>query len=248
VGVVLVADQGPDLTLRLRALAATAAVACVAAVAAPAPASAAVQCSLVLPTKVVVGSATERISYRLSSNCSAAQADQASWHVLHTSGGHDWWAELGGEASDGVELFPATAPSGTYRAYPAGAEQADGDPLTQNSPTLAVKYGARVSLSGRYTSTTHPLGFTMTELSLTATAGIWSPARSGWVPRAGTQVQLLRHKGGDWWVWERNGTTNSQGKVTFTRPSYSSATYRVRIVETTKAWASGSGNFRATPQ
>jgi hypothetical protein len=88
----------------------------------------------------------------------------------------------------------------------------------------------------------------LSELALTATATTWSGATNDWHPRAGAQVQLLRHKSGDWWVWERNGTTNSQGKVTFRIPSYSSATYRVRIVETAKAWASGSGTFKATPQ
>lgn len=117
---------------------------------------------------------------------------------------------------------------------------------------MVVKYGARVSLTGRYVE--RPLKMygsvvgSFSELALTATATTWSSKTHGWYPRAGAQVQLLRHKSGDWWVWERNGTTNSQGKVTFTRPSYSSATYRVRIVETAKAWASGSGNFRATPQ
>ena len=238
--------------MHLRSFVIPTAVALAAAVGLPATAQAApAQCSLVLPAKVVVDSTSETIPSRLSSNCTSSDATTASWHVVHTGGANDWWLEWTLPGVNGGVL-PSTLATGTYRAYPGGAEQADGDPLTQNTPETVVKLGARVSLSGRYVQ--RPLimyGSTVgsfSELALTASATTWSATTRGWYPRAGAQVQLLRHKSGDWWVWERNGTTNSQGEVTFRLPSYSSAIYRVRIVETAKAWASGSGTFRATPQ
>ena len=236
--------------MRLHRLVVPSAVALAAAVGLPAPAQAApAQCSLVMPAKLVLDPGAEDVNHRLSSNCAAVGAAAASWHVVRVGGGHDWWVDLDDEVTDGVELFPSAEPIGTYRAYPAGAEQADGEPLTQNTPQMLVKYGARTSLTGRYFQRRVPgASRTVTELALTATAVTWSGSTDDWYPRAGAQVQLLRHKGGDWWVRERNGTTHSQGKVTFRIPSYSSATYRVRVVETAKAWASGSGTFRATPQ
>ena len=226
--------------MRRRSVVLTSAVAAAVVVLPGSAAAAPAQCSLVVPAKVVVDRPLEEIPVRLSSNCTASGADHAYWDVVNHRG---WGWQVDFEATDIAEGTTAavlehggTDPVGIYRGYGVGAEQADGDALTQNAPVMAVKYGAKLRLSG-----TSKRGM----LTLTATASTWSGKAGRWYPRAGAQVQVLKHKSGNWWVWVRNATTNSSGRVNIpTGFAHTGDVYRVRIVETNTVWASGSGHYR----
>ena len=225
--------------MRPRSLVVPAVVAVLASVAIPSPAFAASQCSLVLPTKVVVDSRTESIPYRLSSNCASSGASAASWDLLHADG--SGWAMDFGPAdfaegtTDGTLALPDTGTKGVYRGHPLGAEQADGDPLTQNTPLMTVKAAARLSLA---VAKGNRFGFTRHTFTVKAT--VWSGSTHAWVPRTSGQAELLELRNG---VWARAGMAylDSDGEVVLWPDGVKPGDkFRVRILETASVWASGS--------
>jgi hypothetical protein len=203
---------------------------------------AASDCSLVLPAKVVVDQASESIPVRLSSNCLAVSADHADWRVLdsHYGGWNVYWREIDSrDTTTGALLgFSGTDPVGTHTGYPKGAGTVADEPLTQNRPSMTIKYGSRLSLSG-----TNKRG----NVTLSVYASSWSGKLGRFYPRAGVKVQLLRHKSADWWVLDRTVTTDSQGRVTIpVGYSHSGDAYKVRIPESATVWASGSAPYRVS--
>ena len=226
--------------MRLRSIVLTSTFAAAAVVLPGSAAVAASDCSLVLPPKVVVDQASESIPVRLSSNCLSAGADHASWRVLdsHYAGWNIYWVDIDStDTTTGTHLsFSGTNPVGVKTGYPTGAATVADAPLTQNRPSMTVKYAARLSLSG-----TNKHG----NVTLTAYASSWSGKLGRFYPRAGATVQVLRHKSADWWVWDRNVTTNSEGRVTIPIGfSHTGDAYKVRIVESNTVWASGSAPYR----
>jgi hypothetical protein len=228
--------------VRLRSIALTTTFAAAAVVLPASAAVAASDCSLVLPAKVVVDQASESIPVRLSSNCLSSAADHADWRVLDSryGGWNTYWREIDStDTTTGALLgFSGTDPVGAYTGYPKGAGTVADDPLTQNRPSMTIKYGARLGLSG-----TNERG----NVTLTVYASSWSGKLSRFYPRAGAKVQLLRHKSADWWVYDRTVTTNSEGRATipigFSHPGDA---YKVRIVESATVWASGSAPYRVS--
>jgi hypothetical protein len=226
--------------MRLRSVAVTSAFAAAAVVLPGAAANAASDCSLVLPAKVVVDRTTENIPVRLSSNCLSSGADSADWNVYNHSGGgwHAYWRAIDSvDTTTGTQLVHSgTDPVGIYTGHGIGAATASDTPLTQNEPVMTIKYAARLSLTG-----TNKRG----NVTLTAYASSWSAKLGRFYPRAGATVQVLRHKSADWWVWDGNVTTNSEGRVTIPIGySHPGDAYKVRIVETNTVWATGSAPYR----
>jgi hypothetical protein len=230
------------VTVRLRSLAVPTAVALAMAVAPATPAGAdAGSCSIVVPSKVVVDERLELIPMSLGADCGTSYASEVYWGFSHVP-----WQNFSGY-SYYFELMPPEPPApwafekhwdqwfyddsliGLYQGTGTGASRADGTPLTQNNPTMTIKYGAQLS----QTVVTR----TRSQLTLAARATSWSGRTHGWYPRVGATVSLwYRAVGGTTWRWVKNATASSTGRVslTVTRPPYGD--YRLGIKETASVW------------
>jgi hypothetical protein len=201
--------------------------------------STAVQCSLVMPSKVVVDTRTERMGFRISSNCQANGADHASWDLIHT--GMGFAAGLQFESADILHPdwyvdWSDTAPMGAWTLRPGGAGQADGNPLKQNTAALQVKYASRLAATVKRTTSA---------LTWTATATQWSGSKHGWNTRARVTVGLFHQApGSTTWKYVKSATTSSTGRATITLGSPKSGNYRLTVAETPTVWASYSTPVR----
>jgi hypothetical protein len=219
--------------MRLRSLAVPAAAFLAAAVGLPGPAAAAAQCSLVMPTKVKVDQPTEVVVLRPSSNCEASGAHHAVWHVTAPSG-EEYRAitvtaeDLAPGGTPYYEFFYGSGDHGTWTAVPQGASTVDSTPLTQNTPSTAVKYGGRIMASATRTSTS---------ITWKATATSWSPTLDEQYPRAGASLSLwYLPPGSSTWQWVKAVKTSSTGKATVS-VAPKAGQYRLGIAETSTVWA-----------
>jgi hypothetical protein len=218
--------------------------ACAVAVVTPSSAVAAgAQCSLVLPAKVVVDSRTEKIPYRLSSNCTANQAAFAMWDVQQ-AGGYGWSvditrAEMAAGKTSGTLTYPDTGKRGLFRGYAYSSRQADGDRLTQNMPLMQAKTACRVSLTGSRSTLSGWKGYT---ISVEGT--IWSSATHRWANRRGGTVELLKRRDDGSWALAGRSTLTTSGSggsaVFFPKGSKKGDKFRVVVKETATAWSCGS--------
>jgi hypothetical protein len=213
-------------------------------VAIPSPSLAAgAQCSLVLPATVVVDSRTEKIPFRLSSNCAANAAAFALWDVRHASGFRMRVdvsrAEMAAGATSGTLTYPDTAARGVYSGDPYSSRQTDGDPLTQNTPVMAVKTACRVALTGNRGTLYGWTGYT-----ITARASIWSSASHAWTTRRGGTVDLLKLADDGTWKLAGRQTvapTGNPGKATFwPKGTTRGDKFRVVVQDTATSWSCGS--------
>jgi hypothetical protein len=228
--------------MRLRSVVLPVVVACAAAVAVPTPAAAAPsQCSLVMPTKVVIDDDTVPTDIRLSSNCFTNGADHAYWDLLHPGSG--WGGPLDFESADFASGDPDyyiewydDDPMGNWYLEPVEAAQADGDPLTQNSAVTKVKYASRLTTKVTRTST---------RLTWAVTATQWSGRTHGWNTRAKVTVSLFHQAtGSTTWRYVKSVTTTSTGKATMVMNSPKAGNYRLVVGETPTVWASYSSPIR----
>jgi hypothetical protein len=208
--------------------------ACAAVVVAPVPAgAAAAQCSLVLPAKVVVDSRTERIPFRLSSNCAASDAAFALWDVEHASG-HRMRvdvsrAEMAAGTTSGTLTYRDTAPRGLYRGNPYSSRQADGDQLTQNTPLVQVKSACRVTLTGSRSTLRGWSGYT-----LKVKGTVWSSVKHTWVTRSGATIDLYKRRSDGSWALA------GRGDLFFPKGTKKGDKFRVVVHETATTWSCGS--------
>lgn len=218
--------------MRLRSVVLPVVVACAAAVAVPTSAAAAPsQCSLVMPTKVVVAAATTEMDFYVASNCTTNGADHANWRLGHgsgTSGPIDLDA-AGIEARDYFIEWYDDDPMGTWYLKPTGSAKADTTPLTQNSTTIAVKYASKLTTKVTRTST---------KLTWAVTASTWSGRAHAYYPRANAPVSLFhRAPGSTTWKYVKSVTASRTGKATVTMTNPKAGSYRLGMGETGTAWA-----------
>jgi hypothetical protein len=84
--------------MRFRSVVLPAVVVAAGVVVAPTPANAAVQCGIVVPTKVVVNAPAVDMDFNLTSGCYTNNADHAYWDFVHA--GHNVGFPMNFEAAD----------------------------------------------------------------------------------------------------------------------------------------------------
>ncbi len=219
--------------MRLRSLVLPAVLAFGAAVVVPAPAQAAVQCGVIMPTKVVINAPRVKTDMTLTSGCYTNEADHANWDVWHPGSGFGYTNNFSSEdlalGPDWIWPWDDHEPMGRWVLDPTGAAQADGDPLTQNESVILVKYASRLSA---------PLTRTSTKLTWAATATQWSGRSHKYVARPGVTVGLFHQTSSSAaWTYVKSVTTSSTGKATVSLSSPKSGNYRLVVAETPTVWA-----------
>ena len=227
--------------MRLRSLVLPAVLAFGAAVVVPAPAQAAVQCGLIVPTKVVINKQTTPSDMSLTSGCYSNQADFANWDYVHSGSGfhfdNDFTTEQLAESQYWTWPWPDAAPMGRWVSTPRGSEQADGDPLSQNTAVTYVKYGSKLTATVTRTGTS--------KITWAATATQWSGRSHKNVARPGVTVGLFHQtKTGAAWTYVKSAKTSSTGKATVSVGSPKTGNYRLVVAETPTVWAAYSTTIK----
>jgi hypothetical protein len=239
VGRLLVDDQGPDLTVRLRRLVVPTVVALAAAVGTAAPASAAVECGLIMPTKVVVDAPNVDAPVTLTSGCVTNDAERASWDIRHeTSGVGGVETFIQGALADPVywRIGWLDTPVGRWVTTPAGATTWADTDLTQNSSVTWLKYGSKLAAKVYRSST---------KLTWAATATQWSGRSHKNVVRPRVTVGLFHQTSASAaWTYVKSATTSSTGKATISVGYPKSGNYRLVIAETPTVWAAYSSTIK----
>jgi hypothetical protein len=229
--------------MRVRSIVLPVALAVAAAVAVPAQANAAVECGLLMPTKVVVNDDTVDIDMALTSGCSTNQASYANWDLVHPGSGavvdNDFSAQDVADSADGTYWalpWPDVAPMGKWISQPTGAERADRTPLTQNTAVTLIKYGSKLTTKVTRTGS---------KLTWSTTATQWSGRSHKNVVRPGVSVGLF-HKatGSTTWKYVTSVKTSRTGKATLSLTTPKSGSYRLKAAETPTVWASYSSAVR----
>jgi hypothetical protein len=204
----------------------------------PAPAMAAADCSVELPATVAIGEHEVYVPVRTSSDCLAhGEAVDAAWLLGHGAGAttplHFTPTPLDPENGTSVVVpIGDGGPVGTWTATPAGAGTAGGDPLTQNTERMVVKYASSFGAG---------LLRTRTGLSWDIDAMTWSGRTHGWYPRAGAQVSLWHLPlDGTAWKYLRTQTMSSKGTGTVTVENPKAGHYRLSMPETATVWGTWS--------
>ena len=227
--------------MRLRSLVLPAVLAVGAAVIAPAPAQAAVQCGLIVPTKVVINAAVVESDITLTSGCFTNDADHAYWDFVHMGSGIGFPMQFDAEAlADDNPYFYMDwyddDPMGKWDVMADEAATAGGDPLTQNDAVIQVKYGSKLTAAVTRTST---------KLTWAATATQWSGRSHKNVGRPSVTVGLFHQtKTGAAWTYVKSVKTSSTGKATVSVTSPKSGNYRLVIAETPTVWAAYSTTIK----
>ena len=103
-------------------------------------------------------------------------------------------------------------------------------PVTQNSPSLTVKYASRISGLGIRRGTE--------KLTLMAHVTQWSGRVHTWFGRRNTPVALqFKPPGSTTWTYVKAGTTSDTAKVTISVTSPKSGSYRLKVGETDTVWS-----------
>jgi hypothetical protein len=227
--------------MRLRTFAAAATAALAAAVALPGSAvSAAVPgCHLNGPTKVVVDSATEKVTWGFGPDCMEV-TDQAgaaaTWDLEDPSG--NLVKTIGLEiphplAYEDSHTFADTAPKGRYTATPTGI---DPSWLTQNAPVLVVKYGSKLATTVTRSGT---------GLSWTATPYQWSGASHTWVKRRVLVALFHQTSSTAPWKYVKGSYTYTASATAHLSVGTTTAgNYRLVVAETPTVWASYSTSVK----
>jgi hypothetical protein len=212
------------------------------ALAVPDPALAApARCALLMPTKIVVNSATEQASVRLASSCTAAQVERAVWSLRQPGGGLAMPiafepADLAAGRTAGSVEFYDDDRKGAWTARPhevTGPASAD---LVQNTPVTLLKYGSRIAAS---------VDRSRNGLTWTVKATQWSGAAHAWVKRPKVRVGLFhRASGSSGWRYVTSVRTSSAGTARVSLRSLKAGSYRLVIAETPTVWAAYSRTVR----
>jgi hypothetical protein len=227
--------------MRFRSVVLPAAVALAAIVVVPSSASAATQCGLIVPSKVVINAEEVDAPMSLTSGCYSNAADHAYWDYDHPGSGA--WFPVDFEASD-LELGPDGWSLPWYDDDAMGqwvltgneCKTGDGTDLTQNSAATLVKYASKVSA---------PVTRTSTKLVWAATATQWSGRSHKNVVRPGVTMGLFyQATGSTTWSYVKSATTSSTGKATISLSYPKSGNYRLKVAETPTVWAAYSSTIK----
>lgn len=216
--------------MRLRSLVLPAVLAFGVTVVAPAHAQAAVECGLVVPSKVVIDAPQVETPMRLTNGCYANGAVSASWELKRSNS--DRPVEDVFELGDGQALtrtWRDDAPGEWYWKPRLDAVTADGRALSQNYASVDVKYASELA-----TAVTR----TKSGLTWKATATQWSGRSHKEVARAGVRVGVFHQPTSrSAWTFVKSVRTSSTGRATvsITRPE--TGNYRLVVGETPTVWA-----------
>ena len=220
--------------MRLRSVLVPAVVAAVAVFAVPTSAEAAVQCGIIMPTKVVISAPTVKSDMTLTSGCFTNEADHANWDVWHPGSGFGYANDFtSADLAEGAYwqwAWSDDEPMGRWTTEATGAATGDGTPLTQNDAATLVKYHSTFSVVGIRRETA--------KLSMYSTVTQWSGRAHAYVGRPNLPVALqFKAKGSTTWTYVKATTSSSTGKVTMTVASPKSGSYRLLVAETNTVWA-----------
>jgi hypothetical protein len=229
--------------MRVRSIVLPVALAVAAAVAVPAQANAGTeQCTLILPTKVVVDGRFESVPVRFGANCDTNGAAAAFWEVGHSSG--DYWDAYFDEDSYTAKLTRGDGDAlGRYTGYGVGAFTASAwasqDPVpdvTQNTPVMTIKYGSKLTTAIKRTAR---------GLSWSVAATQWSTRANKYVPRPKVRVGVFHQKNSSSpWTYVKSMTTSGTGRATVAVGTTKTGNYRLKVAETPTVWASYSSAVR----
>lgn len=223
--------------MRLRSFALPAVLTAAAFVLSPVPAQAAVECGLIVPTRIVVDDPTNVGGVRLTDGCEGNAADHAYWDYVSYNAAFpmDFTAgHIDGTRSRQFVVEFDHDEIGRWVLTPRGAAQADGTALTQNSAVTLVKYDSELKARVTRTSTKLSWAATATQYSVRGDGG-----RGGFVTRAGVTVSLFhRTSSAAAWTYVKSETTSRTGEVTIGVASPRSGEYRLAVAETPTVWAS----------
>ena len=131
-------------------------------VVAPAPAQAAVECGLVVPSKVVIDAPQVEAPMRLTNGCYVNRADSADWELRLASSDRPVDDVVGLTGREFARTWSDDAPMGwwSWRPTAEGAMADDGQVLSQDWTRTEVKYAG--TLTAAVTRTTGGLTWTAT--------------------------------------------------------------------------------------
>jgi hypothetical protein len=222
------------VTARLRALAVLATTALAVTVALPGSAASATVpgCHLSGPTKVVVDSPSEEVTWGFGPDCMEVTnggGATATWELFDPS--DTLVHTIGVEIPDPLAYedslaFADTDPMGQYVIRPTGI---DPSWLTQNYMGLEVRYASALTATVTRTSST---------LTWHATATQWSGRSHATVVRPDVRVGLFHQvTSRSAWQFVKSVRTSSTGRATLSLSRPESGNYRLVIGETKTVWA-----------
>jgi hypothetical protein len=201
-------------------------------------AAAPVDCAIELPATVAIESETTPVFADLSPDClRPAGPVDANWTFGPATGPTSplHYSVYQFEAPEALTTYAVISdgdPTGTWTATPAGAQDGDGAPLTQNTARTVVKYASLLAA-----------GLTRTASGLTWDVDVstWSGRAHGWYPRAAARVSVWHLPlDGTAWKYLRTETMDSRGSGTVTVARPAPGHYRLAIGETATVWGAWS--------
>lgn len=214
--------------MRVRSVVIPVAIAVAAAVATPTAASAAVDCGLIVPKKVIINADAVMMPMTLTTGCFTNGAEYANWDYIHSGGAGAFEVDFGAEdLQRGNRDFGLTwydsIPAGTWHLDP-NHSQAGETKLSQNFATTKVLFGSKLTADVTRTST---------KLAWAATATTWSGPSNKYVARPGATIGVFHQaKSGAPWTFVKGVKTARGGKATISVTSPKAGNYRLAIAET----------------
>jgi hypothetical protein len=213
--------------MRVRSVVIPVAIAVTAAVATPTAASAAVECGLIVPKKVIIDANAVMMPMTLTSGCFTNGAEYANWDYIHSGGAGAFEVDFGTEdLQRGNRDFGLTwyddIPAGTWHLDPNHSQAGDTE-LSQNFATTQVQFGSKL---------TADVTRSRTKLTWAATATVWSGPKDRYVARPATIAVFHQAKTGAPWTYVTSVKAARDGKATVSVSAPKSGNYRLAIAET----------------
>lgn len=218
----------------LKRIAAAAAISLVPVGLAAAPAHAYGSCNISAPSKVAIVAPYRAVTTSLGSSCYYSDTMYSSWDLYHSTRGWQDIVIFDGTDTDYVDLYDWD-PVGTYTFRPSMAVDWDYNNVDQNTRTMVVRLGSRLSAarsrSGKY-------------VTVSGTATRYAPKDSRYGRWANASV-VLRQKSCASCAWKtvRTGTTNRYGKVSFKVYSPKASYWQLSTKDTGTTWGKVAGTM-----
>lgn len=205
------------------------------------PAQAAGTCSLIVPTRVSVGSPYQAVAARLWANCAANNYDWAAWEAYHPTTGYEGSVIFETpQTTDYWDLYATYVPLGRYQWHPAGA-YAGPDGGYESLYQYTYYTDVRLASWGKVTAARSGTKVTLQSTIYRYYSNTYDPRYIRW---AGARGQI-QYWNGTAWQGLKEVYSNSYGVYTW---SYYTGTYRAyRLVtySTSQIWNHTSATVRA---
>lgn len=204
-----------------------------------APAQAAGDCNVSTPSKVSITSPYKEYKITFSGECTYDNG-YGSWDVIHPTQGYQDILIYDAESSaypktQYMGFYDWNTPRGKYAVRPGGAWDGDYNDLTQNTRSMTVKLGTRVSLSSARSGS---------YVTLTAKSTYYSPARSAYRTNPGATVKFYSKKSDGTWAWRKTVTADSYGVAKLKIYSSTAKDWKAVVQETSTKWSRTSSVVR----